>query len=162
MTTPKPDHKKILAEITNLCEIKGNLANALIDADIFIGVSVGNCLTYDMVRSMNEKACILAMANPEPEIMPDIALSAGAYIVGTGRSDFNNQINNVLAFPGVFRGALDARTNTITDEMKIAAADAIAACVSDEELCPEYIVPSPLNKDVAYRVADAIKQCAES
>ena len=154
---PKSVHQKELAQITNLCELKGSLANALVDADVFIGVSVANCLTYDMVKSMNKKSCVLAMANPVPEIMPDIALAAGAYIVGTGRSDFKNQINNSLAFPGVFRGALDARTCAITDDMKIAAACAIAKSVSDSELSPDYIIPDALDKDVPYLVAEAIK-----
>ena len=149
-----------LAEITNPHNIMGGLADAMIGADIFIGVSGPNCVTADMVRSMNTKAAVFAMANPVPEIMPDIAKAAGAYIVGTGRSDFANQINNVLAFPGVFRGALDARAGEITDDMNLAAANAIANYVSDNELSPDYIIPSALDKKVTDAVATAVyKTC---
>ena len=145
-----------LSQITNPHGITGGLADALHGADIFIGVSGPDCVTADMVRTMNEKAAVFAMANPVPEIMPDIAKSAGAYIVGTGRSDFNNQINNVLAFPGIFRGALDARSGEINDTMNLAAANAIANYVSDEELSAEYIIPSALDKKVTDAVAKAV------
>ena len=145
-----------LAEITNPHNLTGGLAEAMKGADIFIGVSGPNCVTSDMARSMNEKSAVFAMANPTPEIMPDAAKAAGAYIVGTGRSDFPNQINNVLAFPGIFRGALDARAKEITDEMNLAAAKAIADYVSDEELSPEYIIPSALDKKVTDEVAAAV------
>jgi len=145
-----------LAEITNPHKLIGGLEDAMKGADIFIGVSGPNCVTADMVRSMNEKAAVFAMANPTPEIMPDVAKAAGAYIVGTGRSDFPNQINNVLAFPGIFRGALDARAKEITDEMNLAAAWAIADYVRDEELSPEYIIPNALDKKVTERVAAAV------
>ena len=151
-----PAEHAALAEITNPHLIKGGLADAMQGADIFIGVSGPDCVTVDMVRSMNGKAAVFAMANPVPEIMPDIAKAAGAYIVGTGRSDFANQINNVLAFPGVFRGALDAGAVEINDEMNLAAADAIAAYVSDEELSPDYIMPSALDKKVTTAVAEAV------
>ena len=149
------EHAKLSA-ITNPHNIMGGLADAMVGADIFIGVSGPNCVTADMVRSMNEKAAVFAMANPEPEIMPDIAKAAGAYIVGTGRSDFPNQINNVLAFPGVFRGTLDARASEINDDMCLAAANAIAYYVRDEELSPEYIMPCALDKRVADAVAVAV------
>ena len=145
-----------LAEITNPHRQVGGLAEAMKGADIFIGVSGPNCVTADMVRSMNDKAAVFAMANPTPEIMPDSAKEAGAYIVGTGRSDFANQINNVLAFPGIFRGALDARAKEITDEMNLAAAWAIADYVRDDELSPEYIIPSALDKKVTQEVAAAV------
>jgi len=145
-----------LLEITNPQGIIGGLADAMVGADIFIGVSGPDCVTADMVHSMNEKAAVFAMANPIPEIMPDIAKAAGAYIVGTGRSDFPNQINNVLAFPGIFRGALDARASVINDDMNLAAAKAIADYVSDAELSPEYIIPSALDKKVTEAVAKAV------
>jgi malate dehydrogenase (oxaloacetate-decarboxylating) len=148
-----------LSEKTNPRSIKGGLADAMRGADIFIGVSVPGSCTPEMVRSMNEKPVVFAMANPVPEIMPAEAHSAGAYIVGTGRSDFPNQINNVLAFPGIFRGALDARAGDITNRMKIAAAYAIANYIPDGELTPENIIPSALDKKVTAAVAAAVRGC---
>lgn len=154
------EDKKAMAEITNLGGKKGSLADAMKGADVFIGVSAPGIVSEEMVASMNEKAIVLPMANPVPEIMPDLAKKGGAYIVGTGRSDFPNQINNVLAFPGIFRGALDVRASDINEEMKIASAHAIASLVSDEELNPEYIIPSALNKEVAKVVAKAVAKAA--
>ena len=148
-------HAKV-AEITNPHMLTGGLADAMKGADIFIGVSGPDCVTADMVRSMNEKSAVFAMANPTPEIMPDAAKAAGAYIVGTGRSDFPNQINNVLAFPGIFRGVLDARAKEITDGINLAAAKAIAGYIRDEELSTEYIMPCALDKKVADEVAAAV------
>lgn len=145
-----------LAMITNRENRSGSLADALEGADVFVGVSVANVVTEAMVRSMNPKPIVLAMANPDPEIMPEKAKAAGAFIVGTGRSDMPNQVNNVLAFPGVFRGALDVRATRITNHMKICAAHALAAAV--REPSPEYIVPNALDKTVAYQVADAVKR----
>lgn len=138
----------------------GSLAEVVAGKDVFIGVSAAGALTKEMVRSMADKAIVFAMANPTPEIMPEEAREAGAYIIGTGRSDFDNQINNVLAFPGIFRGALDVRASEINEEMKIAAAYAIAEMVTEAELKPEYIIPSPLNKEVAVSVANAVKKAA--
>ena len=129
-------------------------------ADVFIGVSAPNIVTKEMVQSMADKAIVFPMANPIPEIMPDLAKQAGAYIIGTGRSDFPNQINNVLAFPGIFRGALDVRASDINESMKIAAAKAIASLVSEEELSEDYIIPSALNKHVAVVIAKAVAQAA--
>ena len=136
-----PAHAEIATK-TNNNNIKGGLSEAMKGADVFIGVSKPGLVSEDMIKSMAEKPIVFAMANPEPEIMPDKALAAGAYIVGTGRSDFPNQINNVLAFPGIFRGALDVRASDINEEMKIAAAKAIASLVSDDELNPDYILPA--------------------
>lgn len=152
--------KAEIAEITNVDLFKGNLADALKDADVFIGVSAPNCLTEDMIKSMNDNPILFPMANPVPEIMPDLAIKAGAAIVGTGRSDFPNQINNVLAFPGIFRGALDVRAKDINDEMKIAAAKAIADYIPADKLTAEYIIPSALDKGVATAVADAVAKAA--
>lgn len=149
-----------MAAITNQRELSGTLADAMKGADIFIGVSAPNVVTKEMVKSMAEKAIVFPMANPVPEIMPEEAKEAGAYIVGTGRSDYPNQINNVLAFPGIFRGALDVRAADINEPMKIAAAKAIAALISDEELNEEYIIPSALNKQVAQAIAKAVAQAA--
>ena len=149
-----------MAEVTNLEGKMGTLADALVGADIFVGVSAPNIVTKEMVASMNEKAIMFAMANPTPEIMPDLAKEAGAAVVGTGRSDFPNQINNVLAFPGIFRGAFDVRAKDINDEMKIAAAEAIAGLISDEELCEEYIIPKAFDKRVGPAVAAAVAQAA--
>ena len=129
-------------------------------ADVFIGVSAPGVVSEDMIKSMNEKSIVFPMANPTPEIMPDKALQAGAYIVGTGRSDFDNQINNVLAFPGIFRGALDVRASDINEEMKMAASYAIAGLVSDEELCREYIIPKAFDKRVGKAVAEAVAKAA--
>jgi len=151
-----------LAGVTNPHCVTGNLTDAMQGADIFIGVSGPNCVTADMVRSMNTDSAVFAMANPTPEIMPDTAKEAGAYIVGTGRSDFPNQINNVLAFPGVFRGTLDARVGEINDHMNLAAANAIANYVCDEELTPEYIIPSALDKKVTDAVAAAVYNVANT
>jgi len=159
----KPDMREshaLLAETTNPRGVQGSLADAMKDTDIFVGVSSAGCVTQDMVRAMNDKCAVFAMANPIPEIMPDLAKEAGAYIVGTGRSDFPNQINNSSAFPGVFRGVLDARARVISNEMKLAAAKAIADYVTDEELCPELIMPDALNRGVADAVAAAVFACA--
>jgi len=152
--------KEEMAEISNLKMKKGSLADVIKGADVFIGVSAPGCVTEEMVRSMAENAILFPMANPTPEIMPDLAKNAGAGVIGTGRSDFPNQINNVLAFPGIFRGALDVRASDINDEMKIAAAKAIAELVSESELSADYIIPSPLNPAVAPAVAEAVKQAA--
>ncbi len=148
-------HKEI-AELTNQENITGDLEEAVKDADVFVGVSAPNVLKKEWVKTMNEKPIIFAMANPDPEIQPDEAKEAGAYIVATGRSDFPNQINNVLAFPGIFRGALDARAADITDEMQNAAAKGIAAVLSEEELTPENIIPDVFNPDVAETVAKSV------
>ncbi len=149
-----------MAAITNKRKLSGTLADAMKNADIFIGVSAPNVVTKDMVRSMADKAIVFPMANPTPEIMPEAAKEAGAFIVGTGRSDYPNQINNVLAFPGIFRGALDVRASDINEEMKVAAAKAIASLISDEELNEEYIIPSALNKRVAQEIAKEVAQAA--
>ena len=149
--------KKEMAEVTNLEHKHGTLADAMVGTDIFIGVSAPGSVTKDMVRSMNKDAIIFAMANPIPEIMPDEAKAAGARIVGTGRSDFPNQVNNVVAFPGIFRGALEGRAPQITEEMKLAAALAIAGLVSDEELSEDYVMPEAFDPRVADVVADAVK-----
>ncbi|MCP1102269.1 malate dehydrogenase (oxaloacetate-decarboxylating) [Aequitasia blattaphilus] len=153
--------KEEMAKITNRKMEKGTLAEVIKGADVFIGVSAPGSVTKEMVASMASNPILFPMANPTPEIMPNLALEAGAAVVGTGRSDFPNQINNVLAFPGIFRGALDVRATDINDEMKIAAAKAIAGFVSDEELSREYIIPSALNKDVAKAVAQAVAQAAK-
>ena len=150
--------KKDIAKITNKENIDGTLADAMKGADVFVGVSAPNIVTREMVESMNENAIVLAMANPVPEIMPDEALKAGAAIVGTGRSDFANQVNNVLAFPGIFRGALDAKATRITPEMKYAAAYALARLV--EKPTKEKILPSPLDKSVVITIAEAVKKKA--
>jgi malate dehydrogenase (oxaloacetate-decarboxylating) len=149
-----------MAAITNHEKRSGSLADVLKGADVFIGVSAPNCVTPEMVKSMNKNPILFPMANPTPEIMPDVALAAGAAVVGTGRSDFPNQINNVLAFPGIFRGALDVRASDINDEMKIAAAKAIASFVSDDKLAADYIIPSALDKNVAAAVAKAVAEAA--
>lgn len=154
-------HKKMLAEITNKEKRTGNLGDAMRGADVFVGVSVPNCVTKEMIQSMNENPVLFTMANPTPEIMPDLAKEAGAAVVGTGRSDFPNQINNVLAFPGIFRGALDVRASEINEEMKIAAAKAIASFVTDELLSADYIIPSALDKNVASAVAKAVAKAAK-
>lgn len=149
--------QKKMAEVTNLSGATGSLADAMRGADIFIGVSAPNVVTPDMVSSMNQDAILFAMANPVPEIMPDAAKAAGARIVGTGRSDFPNQINNVVAFPGIFKGALEGRAVQITEEMKLAAAHAIAGLVPDEELNEDNIMPEAFNPKVAEVVAEAVK-----
>ena len=153
--------KEEMAKITNSGHKAGTLAEMLVDADVFIGVSAPHCVTPEMVKSMAKDPIIFAMANPTPEIMPDEALAAGAAVMGTGRSDFPNQINNVLAFPGIFRGALDVRASDINDAMKIAAAKAIADCVTPEKLSAEYIIPSPLEEGVSAAVAKAVAQAAK-
>ena len=150
-----------MAEITNEERLDGSLADALRGADVFIGVSAPGIVSPEMVKSMNEGAIVFPMANPIPEIDPHLAKEAGAAVVGTGRSDFNNQINNVLAFPGIFRGALDARASAITEGMKKAAAYGLASLVTDEELSTEYILPKAFDPRVAPTVAAAVKKCAE-
>ena len=146
---------------TNKAGIRGYLADAVKGKDAFVGVSAANVLSEDMVRSMATGPIIFAMANPTPEIMPDKAKAAGAAVVGTGRSDFPNQINNVLAFPGIFRGALDARASDITEEMKVAAARALSAIVTDEELNDEYIIPDAFDPRVCPAVSQAVFKCAK-
>ena len=153
-----PAHAEI-AKLTNKNNIKGSLADALKGADAFVGVSKPNLVTPEMVKSMAEKPISFPMANPNPEITYDLAKESGAYIVGTGRSDYPNQINNVLVFPGVFKGALSVRAKAITEDMKLAAAKAIAALVTDDKLSPEYIIPSALDKSVADAVAKAVADC---
>lgn len=150
------DAQRAMLEFTNLEDKHGTLADALAGADVLIGVSVGGVVSEDMVRSMNDDAVIFAMANPTPEIFPDKARAAGARVVGTGRSDFPNQINNVVAFPGIFKGALAARVERITEEMKLAAAEALAALVSDDELSEEHIMPEPFDPRAADAVAAAV------
>lgn len=149
-----------LLEITNKSDKIGGLREALVGADVFVGVSQGGILTKDMVESMNKDPFIFALANPTPEIWPDEAKEAGAKIVGTGRSDYPNQVNNVLAFPGLFRGALDCRARKINDEMKLAASYAIAHLIKDEELNPDYIIPSPFDKRIASAVREAVIKAA--
>lgn len=152
--------KQDIADFTNKNHLRGSLADAMKGADIFIGVSAPGVVTEDMIKSMAKDPIVLAMANPVPEIMPDLAKEAGAAVVGTGRSDFPNQINNVLAFPGIFRGALDVRASDINEEMKIAAAKALASLVSDEELSADYIIPKPFDPRVGKTVAAAVAQAA--
>ena len=152
--------QEAMAQKTNKTNITGTLADAMKGADIFIGVSAPNCVTPEMVSTMAEGACVFPMANPVPEITPDLAKEGGAAVVGTGRSDFPNQINNVLAFPGIFRGALDVRASDINEEMKMAASYAIASLVSDEELNAEYILPKAFDKRVGKTVAAAVSKAA--
>ena len=152
--------KERIAEMTNKSCKKGTLKDAIVGADIFVGVSSPGVLTQDMVKTMAKDPIVMAMANPVPEIMPEEAKAAGAAVVGTGRSDYPNQINNVLAFPGLFRGALDCRARDINDEMNMAAAYAIAGLISDKELSPDYIIPAPFDKRVAPAVAAAVKEAA--
>ena len=154
--------KKALAEITNPNMEHGKLADVIKGADIFLGTSVGGVLTGDMVKTMAKDAIIFAMANPVPEIFPDEALAAGAKVVGTGRSDFPNQVNNCLGFPGIFRGALDCRATQINDEMKLAAAKAIAALVPDEELRPDHIIADSFDPRVVPAVAKAVAEAARA
>ncbi len=149
-------YQKELVKITNKKKIKGKLGDALVNADVFIGVSAANVLKPEMIKAMNKDAIIFAMANPVPEIMPDLAKKAGAKVIGTGRSDFPNQINNVLAFPGVFRGALDAHAKDITNKMKIAAAFAIAKLIPTNKLSSNYIIPDALDNNVVKTVAKAV------
>lgn len=149
--------QKKMTELTNLSGEKGSLSDALKGADIFVGVSAPNIVTAEMVASMNKDSILFAMANPVPEIMPDIAKAAGARIVGTGRSDFPNQINNVIAFPGIFKGALEGRASQITEEMKLAAATALAELVSDDELSEDFIMPEAFDPRVPIVVSQAVK-----
>lgn len=148
--------KKELSQITNLSNLKGDLSHALKGSDIFIGVSVANSLTQEMVKTMNKDSIIFAMANPVPEIFPDQAKAAGAKVVGTGRSDFPNQINNVIAFPGIFRGALMGRAKQITEDMKLSAAIAIAEIIPDKDLNPDYIIPDAFNPNLKEAVSKAV------
>lgn len=149
--------KEEIAQITNKDDLKGTLADALKGTDIFIGVSAPGVVTADMVASMNKDAILFALSNPVPEIMPDLAKAAGAKVVGTGRSDFPNQVNNVVAFPGIFKGALEGRAAQITEEMKLAAAEAIAGLVADDELNEDNILPQPFDPRVADTVSQAVK-----
>ena len=146
--------------MTNRGQLKGTLKDAVAGSDVFIGVSVPNVLTEEMVGSMNRDAIVFAMANPTPEIFPDAALRAGALVAATGRSDFPNQINNVLAFPGIFRGAFDVQARQITEEMKLAAAESLAGLISEKELNPEYVIPDPFDPRVPRVVAEAIAKNA--
>ncbi|PFO06288.1 NAD-dependent malic enzyme [Bacillus sp. AFS076308] len=152
--------KEEMARITNKEQKLGTLADALIEADVFVGVSAAGSVTNEMVRSMNQDPIIFAMANPVPEIMPEDAKEAGALVVGTGRSDYPNQVNNVLAFPGIFRGALDVHAKEINEEMKLAAVYAIAGLISDDELYPDYVIPDPFDRRVAAHVAAAVAKTA--
>ncbi|MCM3652461.1 NADP-dependent malic enzyme [Metabacillus litoralis] len=152
--------KDEMASITNKQQKQGTLADALVGADVFVGVSAAGAVTKDMVRSMNSDPIIFAMANPIPEILPEAAKEAGALVIGTGRSDFPNQVNNVLAFPGIFRGALDVQAKEINEEMKLAAVHAIATLISDEELHADYVIPDPFDRRVAAYVAEAVANAA--
>lgn len=149
--------QKQMTEVTNLENRTGSLADALVGADIFVGVSAPNIVSAEMVSSMNRDAIIFAMANPTPEIMPDVAKAAGAKVVGTGRSDFPNQVNNVIAFPGIFKGALEGRATQITEEMKLAAANALANLVDSEQLSEDFILPEAFDPRVAQVVSQAVK-----
>ena len=153
--------KREMAEITNLEHKTGKLADAMVGADVFLGISAAGCVSKEMVQSMNKDAIIFAMANPTPEIMPDLAKEAGAAVVGTGRSDFPNQINNVLAFPGIFCGALDCRASDINEEMKIAASYALASIIDESELNADYILPHAFDPRVGKAVAEAVKKAAK-
>ena len=149
--------QKEMTEVTNLENKKGSLADALVGADIFVGVSAPNIVSAERVASMNRDAIIFAMANPAPEIMPDVAKAAGAKVVGTGRSDFPNQVNNVVAFPGIFKGALEGRATQITEDMKLAAANALANLVDPEQLNEDFILPEAFDPRVAQVVSQAVK-----
>ena len=153
--------KAEMAKISNLQKKQGSLADMLVGADVFIGVSAPGTVTPEMVKTMAPNPILFPMANPVPEIMPDLAREAGAAVIGTGRSDFPNQINNVLAFPGIFRGALDVRASDINAEMKVAAAYAIANLIDDKDLTPDYIIPNPFDKRVAPAVAKAVAEAAK-
>lgn len=153
--------KDEMSKVTNLDKKAGSLADMLVGADVFIGVSAPGAVTTEMVKTMNKDAIIFACANPTPEIFPDDAKAGGAKVISTGRSDFPNQINNVLAFPGVFRGAFDVRASDINDEMKIAASEALANLITDEELSPEYIIPKAFDKRVGPAVAKAVAEAAK-
>jgi len=152
--------KEEMARITNLDKKQGSLADMLVKADVFIGVSAPGQVTIEMVRTMNKDPIIFACANPVPEIYPDEAKEGGAAVIATGRSDFPNQINNVLAFPGIFRGAFDVRASDINEEMKIAAANALAELITDDELTPEYIIPKAFDPRVGPKVAQAVAEAA--
>ena len=152
--------KDEMAKVTNLAKKSGSLADMLVGADVFIGVSAPGAVTTEMVKTMNKDAVVFACANPTPEIFPDDAKAGGAKVVSTGRSDFPNQINNVLAFPGIFRGAFDVRAKEINDEMKLAASEALANLIADEELSPEYIIPKAFDKRVGPAVAKAVAEAA--
>lgn len=152
--------KDEIAKVTNKSKLRGSLADAIRGADVFIGVSAANTVTPEMVQSMAKDAIIFAMANPVPEIMPELAKEAGAAVVGTGRSDMPNQVNNVLAFPGIFRGALDVRATVINEEMKIAAAYAIANLITDKELTADYVIPAAFDRRIAPAVAQAVAKAA--
>ena len=152
--------KQQMAKVSNRALKKGTLEDVMRGADVFIGLSAPGIVTEQMVKSMNAQPIIFAMSNPTPEIMPELAKNAGATVVGTGRSDFPNQINNVLAFPGIFRGALDVRASDINDEMKIAAAYALADLVSNDELCADYVIPAPFDLRVGPAVAEAVARAA--
>ncbi|HLS07285.1 MAG TPA: malic enzyme-like NAD(P)-binding protein [Bacillota bacterium] len=152
--------KEEIAKTTNLDHKKGSLETIIEGADVFIGVSIGNILTESMIKSMNDDPIIFAMANPDPEVLPDVAKRAGARVIGTGRSDYPNQVNNVLAFPGIFRGALDVRATRINDQMKIAAAQAIAELISPSDLNEDYVIPGPFDPRVAPAVAASVAQVA--
>lgn len=152
--------KEKMSKVTNRKMKKGNLSDVIKDADVFFGLSVGDVLSGEMVKTMAENSIIFALANPTPEIMPDIAKAAGAAVVGTGRSDMANQVNNVLAFPGIFRGTFDVRASDINDEMKIAAAKAIASFVTEDKLCVDYVIPSPFEPGIGAAVAKAVAQAA--
>ena len=153
--------KDEMAKVTNLAKKSGSLADMLVGADVFIGVSAPGAVTTEMVKTMNKDAVVFACANPTPEIFPDDAKAGGAKVVSTGRSDFPNQINNVLAFPGIFRGAFDVRAKEINDEMKLAASEALANLITDEELSPEYIIPKAFDKRVGPAVAKAVAEAAQ-
>lgn len=153
--------KEEMAKVTNLAKKSGSLAEMLVGADVFIGVSAPGAVTTEMVKTMNKDAVVFACANPTPEIFPDDAKAGGAKVVSTGRSDFPNQINNVLAFPGIFRGAFDVRAKEINDEMKLAASEALAKLITDEELSPEYIIPKAFDKRVGPAVAKAVAEAAK-
>ncbi|WP_026477549.1 NAD(P)-dependent malic enzyme [Alkaliphilus transvaalensis] len=153
-------YQEEMAKVTNKEKLKGKLETAMEGADVFIGVSAPNVVTKEMISRMKENAIVFAMANPLPEIMPDLAKEGGAKVIGTGRSDFPNQINNVLAFPGVFKGALDVRASEINEEMKVAAAYAIAGIIEDAELTPDYVIPDPFDKRVVEQVAKAVANAA--
>ena len=152
--------KEEMAEVTNLDKVQGSLADALVGADVFIGVSAPGTVTKEMVQPMNKDAIVFACANPTPEIFPDEAKAGGAAVVSPGRSDYPNQINNVLAFPGIFRGAFDVRASDINEEMKVAAAHALAGLISDEELSADYIIPKAFDPRVGPAVAAAVAEAA--
>lgn len=152
--------QKEIAKMTNKARLKGTLKDAMVGADVFIGVSGPNCVSQEMIKSMNEKSIVFPLANPVPEINPDLAKEAGAYIIGTGSSEYANQINNVLVFPGLFRGAIDAKARTINTEMMVAASEGIASCVSDKELSRDYILPFPYDRKAHVCVAKAVKEAA--